>query len=35
VASLLEIHDHWSDRLWDHVEGRLGMFEDYVSTLAA
>jgi hypothetical protein len=34
VVSLLEIHDHWSDRLWDHVEDRPGAFEDYVSALA-
>jgi hypothetical protein len=35
VESLLQIHDHWSDRLWDLVESRAGAFEDYVDKLAA
>jgi hypothetical protein len=35
VESLLSIHDYWSDRLWDHVESRAGVFEDYVGGLAA
>jgi hypothetical protein len=35
VESLLQIHDHWSDRLWDVVETNSGAFEDYVIKLAA
>jgi hypothetical protein len=35
VESLLEIHDHWSDQLWDLVERRSGAFEDYVDALAS
>lgn len=35
VEGLLAIHDHWSDRLWDHVELRGGLFEEYVAGLVA
>jgi hypothetical protein len=35
VESLLAIQDHWSDRLWDLVEQRTGVFEDYVGALAS
>jgi hypothetical protein len=35
VESLLEMHDHWSDQLWDLVEQRYGSFEDYVGALAS
>jgi len=35
VESLLAIHDHWSDHLWDLVEAHNGAFEDYVTRLAA
>jgi hypothetical protein len=35
VEALLGIHDRWSDRLWDLVESRPSMFEDYVDRLAS
>ena len=35
VTSLLELHDRWSDRLWDLVEARAGAFESYIERLAA
>jgi hypothetical protein len=35
VESLLGIHDHWSERLWDVVDARIGAFEDYIAELAA
>lgn len=35
IESLLAIHDHWSDQLWDLVERREGEFEDYVHALAS
>jgi hypothetical protein len=35
VEALLEVHDSWSDRLWDRVEEQVGSFEDYAESLAA
>lgn len=35
VNSLLDIHDAWSDRLWDRIDRQDGAFEDYVGKLAA
>lgn len=35
VQALLDIHDAWSDRLWDLVEQEAGRFEEYVEALSA
>jgi hypothetical protein len=35
VQALLDIHDLWSDRLWDLVESDAGRFEEYVEALSA
>ena len=35
VDTLLDVHDRWSDHLWDRVEARPGAFEAYVAKLAA
>ncbi len=35
VESLLDIHDHWSDRLWDLVEAETGAFEDYIDAVSS
>lgn len=33
VEALLNIHDHWSDQLWDLVEAKTGVFEDYIDAV--
>jgi hypothetical protein len=35
IEALLSIHDLWSDRLWDLVEGQPGAFESYIDAIVA